>query len=139
MFRGFQVGYDPASSAAGGTMLFARAQFADRSPTGVDDPGVPLVFRLSDPYPNPFNPSTSILLDLPERGDVRIAVYDVIGREVAVLMDGQAGPGRSAVQWDGRDARGRAVASGVYLVRATAVASGGGGSMTAVRKLLLAK
>jgi hypothetical protein len=118
---------------------FARAQFADPVVCAVEEPGVPLAFALSEPYPNPFNPSTSVVLDMPWRGRVRMAVFDIVGREVAVMMEGETGPGRQTVRWDGRDAAGRPVASGVYLVRVTAAAQGPGGSATSVRKLLLAK
>ncbi len=139
MFRGFHVGYSPDAIALSGTVRFARAQFADPVVCAVEEPGVPLAFALSEPYPNPFNPSTSVVLDMPWRGRVRMAVFDIVGREVAVMMEGETGPGRQTVRWDGRDAAGRPVASGVYLVRVTAAAQGPGGSATSVRKLLLAK
>jgi hypothetical protein len=138
-FRGYHIGYDPGVSATSGTLRFARAQFADGTATGVDDTGVPLTFGLSEPYPNPFNPSTSIVLEMPVRGQVRLGVFDIVGREVAVMMEGEAGPGRLAIQWDGRDAEGRPVASGVYIVRATVSTQRPGGTGTLVRKLLLAK
>ncbi len=94
---------------------------------------------MSEPYPNPFNPSTSILLEMPARAQVRTAVFDIVGREVAVIMEGEAGPGRLPIRWDGRDSGGRPVASGVYLVRATVSGQGAGAGVTMVRKLLLAK
>ena len=55
------------------------------------------------------------------------------------MMEGEVGPGRLAVRWDGRDAGGRPVASGVYVVRATVFGQGPGGIVTMSRKLLLAK
>jgi N-acetylmuramoyl-L-alanine amidase len=138
-FRGYHVGYEPGASAPSGTIRLARAQFADRTATGVADTGVPSTFGLSEPYPNPFNPSASMLLDLPARARIRMTVYDVVGREIAVIAEGEAGPGRLAVRWDGRDAGGRPAASGVYIVRATVSVQGTGGAATMVRKLLLTK
>ncbi|HKK70786.1 MAG TPA: T9SS type A sorting domain-containing protein [Candidatus Krumholzibacteria bacterium] len=67
--------------------------------------------------PNPFNPATSIAFDLPREGRARIEVYDLRGRHVATLLDAVRPAGRDEVIWRGTDASGRAVASGVYVVR----------------------
>jgi hypothetical protein len=138
-FRGYHVGYNASLSAASGVMRFAKAQFADKLVTSIEEPGLPRSFSLSEPYPNPFNPSTSLVLELSVPARVKLAVYDVVGREVGVIMNGDAGPGRMAVTWDGRNPDGRAVASGVYMVRASIDAAGADGAVTIVRKLLLAK
>ena len=82
-------------------------------------------------YPNPFNPETVIGYVLGERKAVELAVYDVLGRRVRVLVRGEQGAGRYEVVWDGRDAGGRPVASGAYVVRLEA------GGFTAIRKMLL--
>jgi hypothetical protein len=68
-------------------------------------------------YPNPFNPSTTIGFDLSSPGRVRLAVYDVAGRQVRVLIDRSLPSGPGSAVWDGRDDGGRAVASGVYFCR----------------------
>ena len=67
--------------------------------------------------PNPFNPSTTVSFELesPRRG--ALEVFDVNGRHVRTLLAGELAAGRQTVTWDGRDSEGRAVASGVYLVR----------------------
>jgi len=83
-------------------------------------------FRLEQGYPNPFNPQTTIVFHLPSRGMARLAIYDLLGREVAVLVDGMTAPGSYTAVFDG----GR-LASGVYLCRLTV----GGASQT--RRLLL--
>ena len=70
--------------------------------------------------PNPFNPRTSIRLDLPAPGPVRLRIFDPRGRLVRTLADGLAPAGRQDVIWDGCDGRGRAVASGVYVVELVA-------------------
>ncbi len=66
--------------------------------------------------PNPFNPRTAIHYAVAAPGTVRLRIYDPRGRLVRTLVDGVAPAGRHSVVWDGADARGRAVASGVYVV-----------------------
>ena len=67
--------------------------------------------------PNPFNPTTTVAFSLTEGGSARLAVYDVAGRLVRILADGDFGPGRHEFTWSGRDGAGRSVAAGVYLYR----------------------
>ena len=67
--------------------------------------------------PNPFGPVTRIRFDMPRAGTVNVSVYDVRGRRVRVLADGQRDAGTFVEDWWGRDERGRAVAAGVYFVR----------------------
>jgi hypothetical protein len=85
--------------------------------TGVDDGPFGKVASLMQNYPNPFNPSTSIAFSLAERGNVAVAVYDVAGRLVTVLVDDEIDAGPHSVEWDGRDAGGNDVASGTYFAR----------------------
>ena len=70
--------------------------------------------------PNPFNPRTTILLDLPRGGvaDARVAIHDLRGRQVALLHQGPLAGEKVTLAWDGRSNRGRALSSGIYLVRA---------------------
>lgn len=88
----------------------------DFDPTFNLGPAAPTV-RLSSPYPNPFHDRTTIELTLPERSDVRLTVYDVMGRQVATLADGAMGAGSHQVKWCGDGNRGQRLASGVYLIR----------------------
>lgn len=69
--------------------------------------------------PNPFNPSTTLRFSLARAGTVRLEVCDVSGRVVRRLVDGHREGGPQGVAWDGRDERGRPVASGVYFSRLT--------------------
>lgn len=95
---------------------------------------VPETYGLSANYPNPFNPTTYIAFRLPEASDVvRLVVYDAIGREVDVLVRGAMQAGRYEVEWDGRDAAGRVLPSGMYLYRIEA------GTFTQVRQMVLLK
>ena len=82
----------------------------------VEENLLPKAFALHQNYPNPFNPSTTIRFDLPVATDVHLAVYDLLGREVARLVDGQLGAGHHQQVWDGRDRDGHAVPTGIYFV-----------------------
>jgi hypothetical protein len=85
------------------------------SPTAAPD--APVAFRAAPPAPNPFNPSTTIAFELPAGQDVRLAIYGLDGRRVRSLLQTALPAGRHATRWDGRDDRGRTVASGMYLYR----------------------
>ncbi|MCB2198563.1 T9SS type A sorting domain-containing protein [bacterium] len=86
-------------------------------------------FVLHPPTPNPFNPTTTITLDLPRAGHVRVAMYDLLGRQVTVLRNQNAVQGRHTLLFDGSG-----LATGTYLVRATL-----DGSQDQVRKVVLVK
>jgi hypothetical protein len=77
-----------------------------------DEPQHPAVFTLHQNYPNPFNPSTVIRYELPEGGHVRLAVYDMLGRRVAELVNGPVQAGSHTADFDGSR-----LASGVYVYR----------------------
>jgi hypothetical protein len=98
---------------------------------------VPRVFALLQNYPNPFNPSTTIRFDLPEESLVRVAVYDLLGREVERLVDEVRPAGFHAVTWRGVAASGAGAASGVYFCRMESRPSAGGGAFSAIRRMLL--
>jgi hypothetical protein len=85
--------------------------------TSVPEDGV-LALALSPSSPNPFTERTSLSLALPEAGSAVVEVYDVTGRLVTTLVDGVLPAGEIAVVWDGRDARGRPAATGIYFCRA---------------------
>jgi len=84
---------------------------------------LPKALELGDSYPNPFNPETTILFIIPDHdgigigtsGNVRLVVYAVTGQVVRVLADDKIDPGRHRISWDGRDAAGFRVSSGLYL------------------------
>lgn len=101
---------------------------------GVDDEvDVPARFSLAPNHPNPFNPGTTIGLDLPRPVTVRLRVYDLRGALVATLLDGPMPAGRHAVVWRGQDDRGRAMASGVYTYRVEAGDDCASRTMTLIR------
>lgn len=78
----------------------------------------PTQFSLSNLWPNPFNSSTSTVVSLPESGQLNIAVYDLLGRQVAILADASYLSGRHRLVWNGKSTDGMDVASGTYFVRA---------------------
>ena len=65
----------------------------------------------------PFNPATTISFDLPESTTVRLEVYDIMGRRIATLVNGQYAAGRYEARWDARTDAGNTVASGIYIYR----------------------
>lgn len=77
-------------------------------------------YSLSQNYPNPFNAGTAVQFGVPTRSEIRVEVFDLLGRPVALLADGRYDPGRHAVTWDGRDRSGGRLASGVYCCRLSA-------------------
>jgi hypothetical protein len=97
----------------------------------IDD--VPVCFTLEQNYPNPFNPSTAISYQLVANSLVTLKVYDLLGREVATLVDGVGEPGVHTVQWNGENDHGEAVSSGVYLYQLRA------GNFVMTRKMVLLK
>jgi hypothetical protein len=87
-------------------------------PTAVAEE-IPSALRpmLQPNFPNPFNPRTRLAFDIEQAGPVSLMIYDASGRKVAVLADGTFEAGHYVRNWDGRDASGKAMPSGVYLAR----------------------
>jgi len=78
---------------------------------------VPQRFSLSQNYPNPFNPQTSIRYALPQDAQVRLIIYNILGKKVKTLVDEFQSAGYKTGWWDGKDEKGDQVASGVYFYR----------------------
>ncbi|RPJ42931.1 MAG: T9SS C-terminal target domain-containing protein, partial [Candidatus Latescibacterota bacterium] len=102
-------------------------------PTGTSGPPLPASHALHGNFPNPFNPVTTVRFALPEKSEVRLAVYDVSGRFVRLLQEGVSPAGVFEATWDGRDFAGRDAGSGAYFVRLEA------GRFQATRKMLLVR
>ena len=96
-----------------------------RSARGKD---IPPEFSLGLNYPNPFNPTTTICYGVSVSGSVRIVIYDILGREIAVLVNGPKAAGGHQVMFDGTG-----ISSGVYICRMTA------GRFAGYTKMVLAK
>lgn len=108
-----------------GYMLLPRGLADIEFATGVEGDEetlrLPVAFNLAQNYPNPFNPETTVGFDIPEGADpnarVVLAIYSLRGKFVKTLVDGPKAPGSYRLTWDGRDASGRDVPSGLYLLR----------------------
>ena len=78
---------------------------------------MPGYFTLNQNYPNPFNPITNIRYTVHKPGLVTLAVYNVLGQRVRILVNRELIPGEYSEQWDATDDRGLAVSSGIYFYR----------------------
>jgi hypothetical protein len=130
-----------ASGASDRVDLMANImEYFGKEPTG---PGTgtegneAIVTKLSHPRPNPFNPATTIAYSLAGRSNVAIRVYDVAGRVVRTLVDGEVEAGEHVIVWDGTTDSGKHAASGVYFVKMET--AGQTGALRATRKLVLLK
>ncbi|MFN0158127.1 MAG: S8 family serine peptidase [Bacteroidota bacterium] len=101
-------------------------------------PGIPEAFELVQNYPNPFNPTTRIEFGLPEAAEVTLRVFDLLGREVRLLAEGNQNAGYFSAEWDGRNMNGSPVSSGMYFYRLEA-RSVSGQVFTSLRKMMLMK
>ncbi|HLG94083.1 MAG TPA: FlgD immunoglobulin-like domain containing protein [candidate division Zixibacteria bacterium] len=77
----------------------------------------PVRFELSQNYPNPFNPITTIRYFLLKREKVTLEIFNLAGRRVKVLAEGEQAAGEHVLSWDGKDAKGGAMSSGIYFYR----------------------
>ena len=103
-------------------------------------PGIPDVYSLSPAYPNPFNPATTIRFGLPEDASARLVVYDLLGREVARLLERSLAAGYHSVVWNGINAAGAELPSGLYIARLLATpAAGTAPGFTQTIKMVLLK
>ena len=93
---------------------------------------VPASTMLQQNYPNPFNPETKIGYRLQESGTVKVAVYDLLGREIAVLIDGEMSAGVHEIDWNAGS-----MPSGVYVYRLETTSTAGGRHVESRRMLLM--
>ncbi len=133
------LGYHPGSLRIDGLLVLSELGPADLEITTVFESSVDLgevVFgnpKLMN-HPNPFNPRTTIAFDLPNQAAVNLRVFDLSGRLVRVLLDGEIfAEGGSKIIWNGRDDPGRRVASGTYFYRLEA------GSFSETKSMVLIK
>ena len=83
--------------------------------TSLSSTVLPANWALAQNYPNPFNPTTIIRFHLNEHQNVRLAIFDLNGKRVRTLLEGELAAGEQTILWDGRDQQGGTVASGVYF------------------------
>jgi hypothetical protein len=138
------AGYEDSAPAAeslalGGTInVYGLNLLVTDQATAVgENPALPVTSGLEQNYPNPFNPSTRIDFALAQAGTVRLTVYDILGREVKRIVQGELPAGKHSAIWDGTDNRGEKMASGVYFYRLQV--DGKADSFSKMRRMLLIK
>jgi FlgD Ig-like domain len=138
----FQADIDTASGASGTVTLTSASlvQFTN-APLAVNDQGIsaPSAFMLYQNYPNPFNPSTKIRYTIPasiaggSNNLVTLKIYDMLGNEIATLVNGEKPAGTYEVEFSAKSRNGADLPSGVYFYRLTA------GSFVQTQKMILLK
>jgi photosystem II stability/assembly factor-like uncharacterized protein len=120
---------EPSTRYTYHVVIYENGRAAASFDTELETPAV--AFSLSQNYPNPFNPSTSIEVTMAEGGRAALEIYDARGTLVRTLLDGRLLAGTNTVKWDGCNAAGTKVASGMYFYRFTA------GTSSVSRKMVL--
>jgi hypothetical protein len=122
-------------TATTGTNYFIPVFWDEETDVSVDEPAdnLPGEFVLYSNYPNPFNPTTKIDYGLPEMSNVKLVIYDILGREVTTLVNGVQDAGYKSIAWHGTDAFGKNVAAGMYFYLIQA------GDFRQVKKMVLLK
>jgi hypothetical protein len=122
------------SIASTGALGYAEGRTAVLpAPLPVSLAPLPLTAALYPPYPNPFNPETTLSFYLPHEGEVELRIYDLLGRPVRTLVESRMVQGYHTLTWGGRDEMERTAAAGLYLAELRL------GDFRQVRKLLLLK
>ena len=141
----YAIGLDLLTEANLDTLLNRTIKFcADTNfVTKVEDvysvSTLPVKYYLHQNYPNPFNPNTIIKFDLPARSQVEVSIYDVNGKLVKKLINDQKEAGYHSVKWNGTDAYGRKVSSGIYFYRISAKNLRNGSEFIQTKKMVLLK
>jgi hypothetical protein len=122
-----------------GAVYIAGVELAERVIVSVEGepPSIPSRYTLYPNYPNPFNPSTRFVLDLPARGHVTLTIYDLLGRPVTTLLDAVRDAGTHAVDWN--VGNGKTPSSGMYIVRCTVRGVVGGVVFVSSARVMLLK
>jgi flagellar hook assembly protein FlgD len=99
----------------------------------VDGNQLPTVYALHQNYPNPFNPVTNLSYDLPEDAMVNITVFDMMGRVVRTLVNGQQSAGYKSLLWNATNNNGQPISAGLYIYTIQA------GEFSQTKKMILLK
>ncbi len=114
-----------AVSVGNGENVYDASITLNATTTGLsDNASVPASFSLHQNYPNPFNPTTEIRFSLPKTANVKLTVFNVLGKEVKTLFQGRKQAGAFVMAWDGTNNLGVRMSSGVYIYRLEADANG---------------
>jgi hypothetical protein len=125
------VGHVLVLTSGDATSIPVHLNTVDNLSAGVSQ--LPKKFNLYPAYPNPFNPVTTLRYSLPEDALVNLIIYDMLGRIVKNLVNGQQNAGYKSVQWNANNSAGQPVSAGVYLYQIRA------GEFVQTRKMVLLK
>lgn len=127
----FEITFDLGASKS---LWFGIEKFGNGTLTSVKDEVKRTdEFRLEQNYPNPFNAETTFRYSLPFRSKIRLSVYDVLGKEIAVLQDGIREKGNYSISWNGRNSSDTSASSGIFFIRLVTE------QYTGVRKVVMLK
>jgi len=107
--------FKPAEEILKFRILVGRTDVVDERLSHV----IPSQFELEPNYPNPFGPLTTMSVAIPVTSEVKLKIYNILGEEVRTIYSGFIEVGRYVFHWDGRNAQGHYLASGVYVYRFT--------------------
>ncbi|HAP37122.1 MAG TPA: hypothetical protein DCQ28_14775 [Bacteroidetes bacterium] len=129
-FDSYQIQYVPDSSAQYGSLYFDQLQLIKQtSPLSVKrSDGIPTTTSLNQNFPNPFNPSTTINFSIAEPGNVSLIIYDVLGRQVAELVNAAMNSGEYSISWDAKN-----YSSGIYFYKLSTE------KYTSIKRMMLVK
>ncbi len=133
------VGFDISTVYYNGAKLFAGTSdgkvYVNDKPTSVNEfnNNIPVSYSLEQNYPNPFNPSTIIKFSVAEESNVKLVIFDALGKEVATLVNSELKPGSYSLIWNATDNNGKKLSSGVYFYRIEA------GKFSKTLKMMLLK
>ena len=122
--------YDRATGNTGVLKHWSMKVILSTNPLGFTNlnNGIPVKFSLSQNYPNPFNPATSFEFSVPQKSFVNLEIFDVLGRKIETLINGELKPGTYKTEWNASK-----YPSGVYFYRLAA------GSISETKKMILLK
>ena len=108
-------------------------------PTGIEDriSSVPNTISLEQNYPNPFNGVTEINYSLADNGKVKLAIYDILGREIITLVNSNQNAGSHSATWFGQNSQGMDVVSGIYFYKLTFGSKESGNTKSSIIKRML--
>ncbi|MDD4051175.1 MAG: S8 family serine peptidase [candidate division Zixibacteria bacterium] len=128
------VGYNKSNCDFDDYCVSATVSSNDGVAMGEEAEALPKNFTLSQNFPNPFNPTTTIYYSLTEPSEVELVVFNVLGEKIRTLAYGPHETGEFSVVWDSKDLNGQTVASGIYLYRLTV-----NGTENITKKMVLMK
>ncbi|MDQ3022467.1 MAG: PQQ-dependent sugar dehydrogenase [Bacteroidota bacterium] len=99
---------------------------------------IPSEFSLDQNYPNPFNPETNIRYFIPELSKIKLTIFDALGKQIATLVNTNQLPGKYQITWNGKDASGNSIASGIYFYNLI-LETNSGNSFSETKKMLMVK